>query len=347
MTSPAFRRRLPIVFRTTIAGALAGTGFALFQLPGIDVMGDLVAVLRGTITGVLIAFPAGMFELFFIETSTGERLRRASFGLLVAVKTALYLMFICVGLVAGQLVGNLLSAAPDHSTAINLITVLFGLGISFIINFVLSVNRLLGRGVLFSLVTGRYHRPRVETRFFLFIDMANSTAIAEKIGNENFHRLLNRFFSDLSGPISECRGTFHKYVGDEAIITWTLHDGSKDARTLRAFFLASDHLMARQAGYRATFGVEPEFRAALHCGDVITGEMGDVLREIAFLGEAINTTARIEQICKERRLPFLVSAAALRHFTVPAGLRPVSIGPTVIPGQTELQELFRVETAGQ
>jgi adenylate cyclase len=35
-------------------------------------------------------------------------------------------------------------------------------------------------------------------------------------------------------------------------------------------------------------------RAGLHCGPVVIGEMGSLKKEIVFLGDTVNTTARIQ-----------------------------------------------------
>ena len=53
-------------------------------------------------------------------------------------------------------------------------------------NLLLGVNDLLGPGVLFAFVAGRYHHPRREERILLFVDMRASTAIAERLGEERF-----------------------------------------------------------------------------------------------------------------------------------------------------------------
>jgi hypothetical protein len=53
-------------------------------------------------------------------------------------------------------------------------------------NLLLGVNDLLGPGVLFAFVAGRYYHPRREERILLFIDMRASTSIAERLGEQRF-----------------------------------------------------------------------------------------------------------------------------------------------------------------
>ena len=107
------------------------------------------------------------------------------------------------------------------------VDVLFSLAISFVFVFMLDVNSLLGQNVLINFVTGRYYRPRLEERVFLFLDMEGSTGAAERLGPLAFHRLLNRFVLDLTEPIVAAHGEIHSYVGDEVIATWKLEDENR------------------------------------------------------------------------------------------------------------------------
>src|SRR3546814_1515333 len=96
---------------------------------------------------------------------------------------------------------------------------------------------------------GRYHQPRRENRLFVFFDMRGSTAIAERIGDVAFHRLLNRFFIDLTEAVLPWHGIVHKYVGDEMIVTWPL-DGRRGSHAAGAF-AAVAMARARFAGQQA------------------------------------------------------------------------------------------------
>ncbi len=103
-----------------------------------------------------------------------------------------------------------------------------------------GINDLLGPGVLFAFVAGRYYHPRLEERALLFIDMRSSTAIAESLGEVRFLAFLNRFVTDLSLAILEAGGEIHKYVGDEVISSWKLAAvGTKSAASGPAFPLST------------------------------------------------------------------------------------------------------------
>lgn len=189
-------------------------------------------------------------------------------------------------------------------------TIAFSLAMTFVFNFIDAINRLLGNHVLRGLLLGTYHRPVVEERFVLFLDLAGSTSTAERIGDLAFHSFLNDFFCDLAKPTIDLGGDIYKYVGDEAIITWDREAGSSGA--LEAFFAIGEAIAAREDYYRARYGDLPRFRAGLHFGKVVVGEMGDYKQEIALLGDVMNTTARIQGECRVLGVDLLVSADAAR-----------------------------------
>jgi len=73
--------------------------------------------------------------------------------------------------------------------------------VSFVINFVRQLNRMLGPGTLVNLLLGRYHRPVAEDRIFMFLDLNDSTAIAARLGPLRFNDFKNDFFHDIAEPV--------------------------------------------------------------------------------------------------------------------------------------------------
>ena len=146
--------------------------------------------------------------------------------------------------------------------------ILFSFAVMFVVTFLFEVNSLLGQNVLLAFATGRYHRPRVEQRMLLIIDMKDSTAVAERLGEVDFHRLLNRVVNDFTGSIVMQEGQIHKYVGDGLIVTWPLADGLKGARCLRACFGAIGAGAPARSVHRTAFGLRVGIsrRPALRAG---------------------------------------------------------------------------------
>jgi adenylate cyclase len=87
------------------------------------------------------------------------------------------------------------------------------------------------------------------------------------------------------------------------------------------------------------------FRAGLHCGPVVIGEMGTIKREIALIGDAMNTAARIVDSCRDNGEAVIVSAALLQQLTIPPGIAARALGPIQLRGKKSPIELFALEAA--
>ena len=48
----------------------------------------------------------------------------------------------------------------------------------------------------------------------LFCDIANSTALAERLGEERMHELLNRFFEHALEEVHHFEGSVNQFLGD-------------------------------------------------------------------------------------------------------------------------------------
>ena len=180
----------------------------------------------------------------------------------------------------------------------------------------------------------------------MFLDIVGSTGIAERIGSVAFHRLLNRFCYDLTEAIVETSGEIYKYVGDEIIVTWPMGAGLRDARCVRCYYAAVERLARAGPEYQREFGVVPTFRAGLHGGTVVAGELGDIKQEISFLGDTVNTTARIKEFCREADRSVLLSGPLLAKLVLPLGVEPERLGPVRLRGREQTIDVFGLRRVG-
>jgi len=291
--------------------------------------------LRGALIGALIAFVAVILETVLFQRG---RFTHAPFLVHLTVRSLAYLAVILSALAATFW----WLPSPDIGAAeVVRAFALPSILASFGFNVIAGVNRLLGPGVLFEFVAGRYHRPRREDRVLLFIDVADSTRTAEELGEVGFLTFLNTFLGIVGAAITSQRGHVYKYMGDEVIATWKLAAGVKDARCIRACFDAMDRLAASDAAFLKDFGRRPRFRAALHCGPVVVGELGSIKLEIALIGDTMNTAARIEQACRDTGHDVLASAALIERLpALPPGIAKRSLGLVKLRGKSAELELF-------
>jgi adenylate cyclase len=79
---------------------------------------------------------------------------------------------------------------------------------------------------------------------------------------------------------------------------------------------------------------------------VVSGEVGDIKREIAYLGDALNVTARLEEAAKALDADAVVSMALLgRLGPLPAGLAATPLPPIVVKGKLEPVAIARLAFA--
>ena len=72
-------------------------------------------------------------------------------------------------------------------------------------------------------------------------------------------------------------------------------------------------LKEKSAYFNKTYQTQPVFKAGLHFGHVITGEMGIVKREIVYSGDVLNTASRIQSLCNEMNTDLLLSNKLLKQ----------------------------------
>jgi len=303
------RERLRLYFRIAVLSALIGAVYGLLQGEGRSGIGLLYAVAISMANGAAVSLAIGGIEIFLLQEGAAmRRLLALPFIAVFALKFLVYGAIVTGVMAVSQRVG-----APLDSRA-QLITIGFSLLMTALFVVTLQAAGLIGRRTFRDLVLGRYRRPRAERRFFLFVDVVGSTAIAERLGPLQAHRFLSAVFSAVAEPASAAHGEIHQYVGDEIVLTWTEDEGRPDARPLRCYFGMMQALQERAAEFRARFGAEPALRAALHLGEVIAGEVGESRRAIVFHGDVMNTAARLEQATREHGRRFIASAEALAAF---------------------------------
>ena len=102
---------------------------------------------------------------------------------------------------------------------------------------------------------------------------------------------------------------------------------------------------ARSSAYREKYGTVPRFRAGLHFGSVMTGEMGSLKKEIAFVGDTVNTTARVEDACRQLDQWAIITRPLLRQVTLPEGVDALPLGEIELRGRKEPLLLYALSKA--
>jgi adenylate cyclase len=331
------RRQYALVGWTALAGAAIGVGYTLVLL-GVDFAWDSFA--RATLIGGAIAGLLIYAELVERSTPFLAALRRLPFAAFALLRLLLRL----VAIVAIMLTVRVLLPIEDAPFGAGLtIDVVFALVVATLISVGFEIDRLLGQGNLWRLLIGRYHTPRIEERAFLVLDLEDSTAIATRIGPARFLALLDHLVAVMSPAYVAHRGEIYRYIGDATIVSWKLATAVEDARILVCLAEAAGRLMAARAACEQRFGVAPFGRVALHAGPVAVGEVGDVKREITFLGDTLNVVAKMEKFAAERGLRGVISADLLDRLTLPPEFEVREAGTLELPGRAEGLRIFALD----
>ena len=296
------------MFATIVLAGMAGGVVFIFLNVGFS----LSHLVIGMVYGMLISGTIGAFE-FAAAGPLRDWLGAMSFAASLAVRSIFYAIVI-VAIQYFEVGVRIVGLTPDTSTNSFWDAVIFSGVLSVVLNLVFAITNIIGRNTLMNLIVGRYHKPVEENRFVLFVDIAGSTTLAERLGGLGIHRFLDKTFRALTGSVVDYRGEILDYVGDEIIVTWREDAGAVDCRPLRCFLAMRATLDRLQSKFEEEFGAAPRIRGSLHFGPVIVGEIGDIKRAIVFNGDVMNTAARLEELSRNVEGGFVASRAAIDRF---------------------------------
>ncbi len=360
---PLIKRNLPKVAVVAIIWYVSTVVF-LFVEKG--VMGDLkyypstgnkfdfsTALVFNPLFSLVVGGLLGIVEIFWL----GNRFRKNSFGQKLLYKTLFYLFAIMVLTFVGTAIANAISLERSifSEAVLNSVLNFFGdfayISIMFYIGFILigtlfflEVSDNLGQGVLMNFLVGKYHQPREEERVFMFMDLKSSTTIAEQLGHVRYFSWLNDYYNDITNPILSSYGTIHQYVGDEVILSWSKKEGVQNLNCIRCFFHCRQKIAELRKNYQEEYGIVPEFKAGLHIGRVTVGEIGTIKKEIAYTGDVLNTTSRIQGLCNSLQTDILISEDLLDAFgkDLEVSFEVKEIGEVALRGRNQEVKVFTV-----
>lgn len=314
----------------------------------------LIAIKANLITGLIAGVVGGSFVVFAWE----RWLRTKPYG--VAIKNILLSytgIFLVVSIPTSTFYFtnsmNLSLSDPDTWKFIfsriahfdTLVPFTFWLGIVLLTIIGLLVNDKYGPGVFRKFLLGHYFKPQREERIFMFLDLRSSTAIAEQLGEEKYFNFLRDVFRFSTPSILLSKGEIYQYVGDEIVISWPSNSSQKEHNCIDCFFDIQSALKAKQAYFQDTYGCIPEFKAGLHFGYVMAGEIGVVKREIAYSGDVLNTTARIQSKCNELGVDILLSKTLIdRLLSKIKSYIPTEVGAIELRGKKDTVTLYTIQS---
>lgn len=214
-------------------------------------------------------------------------------------------------------------------------------GLYILTQLAIEVNEKYSPGVFVDIMMGRYLQPKEENRIIIFIDLRNSTPIAEKLGNIDYFQFIRDFIFCISAGIMEHDGRIYQYVGDE-IVAWWPSSRENAKKAVSSLIESRKILNINNDIFKANYDIVPEYKAGIHTGKVTVGQVGISKKELVMSGDTINTASRIRSACNDLNQKFLVSKEIIDLLQM-EDWQSESMGDADLKGKNENLELFALK----
>lgn len=279
-------------------------------------------------------FEASLFgltfgTLFYVINLMSDRVlvRKMPFGKIIILKTLMYiaavlLVFASMSLLIDRLyfypidLENVLKETRDlQSPSLYISFFTFVLFTAVLVNFLIQVTYKFGPKTILPMFLGKYHKPKSENRIFLFLDLKNSTGIAEELGHVKYSKLIQDCYFDLNKIVFKYNADVYQYVGDEVVLTWPNRKNILNKFAIKTTFAFRKLLENRKNYYLKHYGFIPQFKGGLHLGTVSAAEIGAIKRDIAYHGDVVNTASRLQKAAKQYGKTLMVSESVINEIT--------------------------------
>jgi adenylate cyclase len=294
----------------------------------------LILTVMGFALGILYALVDFLFEKYIPK--------KISLGLGLLIKTLLHFVATIIVINAvGRTVSKIFEVNVDFEFGWWVYekrfwsAMFFIIVSSFVFSFIKIATERFGRGMFLKMLLGTYTKPKEEKRIFMFLDLKDSTTIAEKLGHQLYSQFIQDCFFDLNEVVLEYEAEIYQYVGDEAVLSWPYKKGLHNNNCIGLFFAFQHQRQSKQDYYLKKYDVFPEIKAGLHGGELMVAEVGHVKKELAYHGDVINTSASIQAKCNVYNVTILLSEKLLRDLKLDKVSKSQSLGKVLLKGKHE------------
>lgn len=180
----------------------------------------------------------------------------------------------------------------------------------------------------------------------LFADVANFTALSEKMEPEEIHEIMDGCFKILADAIHKHEGNINQFTGDGVMALFGAPVAHEDHAQRACYAALSIQRAMRDYGesLRRQYRVPFMLRIGLNSGPVIVGAIGDDLRmDYTAVGDTTNLASRMESLAPPGTI--LISEATFRM--VKEYFEFQAVGPLQVKGKEKPQRAFELIRAGE
>ena len=173
----------------------------------------------------------------------------------------------------------------------------------------------------------------------LFADLPDSVPLAERIGPDEMHMLMERLIERMLDEVHRYEGTVNQFTGDGVMALFGAPLALEDAPR-RAVLAALGIQRALESVFeevRAQHGSELRMRIGIHTGLVVVGRIGDDLRmDYTAVGDTTNLANRLQGLARPGAI---VISEATEHL-VRGFFELRDLGPAQVKGKAEPVRVF-------
>jgi adenylate cyclase len=174
----------------------------------------------------------------------------------------------------------------------------------------------------------------------LFMDIRDFTTISESLPSTSLVSFLNTLLTGLSRHIIDSDGTLDKFIGDSIMAFWNapVDVDEHPARAARCALKMRETL--RDMNATGVLGLDRRVAIGIgiNTGIACVGEIGAENRfNYSAVGDSVNTTARIESMCKDVGFDILISGSTAERLT---GFAMLEAGSRSLKGKSAKTALF-------
>ena len=181
----------------------------------------------------------------------------------------------------------------------------------------------------------------------LFSDIRDYTKFSEGLEAAEVVRQLNVYFERMVGCVTDCKGTFHKFIGDAIMAAWgdiaaASFGPEIDAKNAVRSALMMRHSLLELNEERKSEGMVPlRIGIGLNHGNVQAGMLGSTGRmEFTVMGDGVNTASRLEGMTKEFKTDLAISESV--KLLIGDEFLVRRLGLIVLKGKTEATVVYEV-----
>jgi class 3 adenylate cyclase/tetratricopeptide (TPR) repeat protein len=175
----------------------------------------------------------------------------------------------------------------------------------------------------------------------LFVDIVESSRLAERLDPEIMHRLMDRTLRLMAETVHRYEGTVNQFLGDGLMALFGAPLALEDhaSRAVQAALAIRETVDGYSEQLKQELGVEIRLRLGLNSGLVVVGRIGDDLRmDYTAVGDTTNLAARMQALAE----PGTILMTDATHRLVSAHVRWESLGSVLVKGRSAPVPAFKV-----